>query len=295
MKKDCIRHFELEPYVRFLHPDETILDINTSGRYWRSSQLLELHLMCIKDGQATEYIAVSEKESDEYDMLLLLSESISSFDTVITFNGNAFDLPHLKHKYDAYALPDPFLKKAFRDLFSEYREYAHLLGLPSRKLDDYAAYAGAPIASSDAVKTLYTLSLDSLTSLFDGNWKLIHSASEDGYLYYTLSVDLPFPKRISLHDQIYHMIAENREIRLSVKITDGKIRKYYTDIKNYVYLPLEGFAIHKSMASFVEKSHKEKAVRENCFSLVAYSDRFLNDTELIRSYISSVLQYLHSR
>lgn len=297
MKIENIAHTKLTKYAEFLNPSAAVLDIKTSGRYWRTSSILEIHLVFTMGSAVREWILIQEKEEDEYDMLLRLTDRISEekFVSFITFNGNAFDLPHLRHKYAAYGLADPFDGKTFRDLFLEYKEYQKLLAIPSRRLSDYAGYLNCPEDLSDAAKTLVLLSLDSLTSLFDGNWSLIKAVREDDYLYYTLSVTKPFIRRISLQDQIYHIILDQNTARLSAKITDGRLRRYYTDYKNYYYLPMEGYAIHKSMASFVEKSHKEKAVRTNCFSLVSYSDRFLKDTNLITSYISSVLQYLHSR
>lgn len=295
MKKTQQTHPELKSYLTFLDQFSVILDIKTSGRYWRTSSILEIDLLYVKSNEITESVLTLEKEEDEYDMLVALSEVLTSFQTVITFNGNSFDLPHLKHKYKAYGLTDPLPGKTFRDLFSEYREYASFLALPSRKLADYADYLNAPKGLSDVAQTLVILSLDALTSFFNGNWDIVSAHEEDGYLYYTLHVSVPFLKKLSLHDQVYHIMLEEHTAKLSAKITDGRLRRYYTDYKDYYYLPLEGYAIHKSMASFVEKSHKEKAVRENCFSLVTYSNRFLTDSKLMHSYISSVLLYLHSR
>lgn len=285
----------LQPYAIFLPPASVILDIHTTGRFWRTSQITEIDLVSANGARVLEYSLYPEQESDEYPMLSVLSERLSHVQTIITFNGNAFDLPHLKHKYEAYGLKSPFSGKSYRDLFPEYKEYASLLALPSRKLSDYAAYLHIPAHLSDAATCLGVLSCDALTELFNGKWALSAAAVEDGHLIYTLKVSLPFLHRISLTDQVYYCILEGELVRLSVKTENGAVRRYYTNFKNYYYLPYEGYAVHKSMAAFVEKSHKEKAVRENCFSLITCSDRFLNDPELIHSYIRSVFSYLHSR
>lgn len=247
------------------------------------------------DTRLTEQILSLEEEQDEPAMLTLLEEILTHFDEVITFNGSSFDIPHLKRKYTAYGMVNPFPGKQFRDLYLEYKDYAALLGLPSRKLADYAAFAVGDTTSDDAVKTLKILSLDSISAFFSGSWTLADAQKDGDHLYYTLHTDCPFFHRISFQDQIFHLILDRQTAKLSVLLVDGKVRRYYTNYKDYYYLPLEGYSIHKSMAVYVQKTHKEKAVRQNCFNLVSYSEAFVNDPDRIRSYISSVLQFLQSR
>ncbi len=40
---------------------------------------------------------------------------------------------------------------------------------------------------------------------------------------------------------------------------------YFPDYRNYYYLPEEDMAIHKSVASFVDASHRKKATAQNCY------------------------------
>lgn len=275
-----------------------ILDISATKRFARTGRLTQILLIHHKGKDLEELVWDIDSEEEEFKAL----EDLSSFLTgdnapaeLITYNGHAFDLAFLSKKYALYDLKDPLKEKGSRDLFLEYRPLSRILGLPSRKLDAFADYLGIDSSCDDAVKCCAILSLDALKDLFDGQWALVKAARDEDHLYYTLHIEKPMPRRIAIHDQVYHIICEENEVRLAVVIEGNTVRRYYTDYKDYYYLPLEGYAIHREMAAFVEKGHKEKAVRENCFSRVALSDSLLSDESVISRYISSVLQYLYTR
>ncbi len=287
--------FEKTPLTDHLGGDECILDITASGRYWRTSHLEMVSLL----SGTTEKRTLPEKEADEYEMLAALSEDLAPFRRIITFNGRAFDIPHLTHKFAAYGMPDPLTGREIRDLYSEYRHIASFLSLPSRRLFDYAAFFGRQEAArrSDAQNTLVILSFDALTDLLGGNFVLADASGDliRETVVYTLLTEKAFPSRLAVHDEVYHLTYEGREAQLAVHLRDGKIRCYHTDTENYDYLPLEGYSIHRSMSVYVDKTRKEKAVRENCFHLAAYSDAFLHDRDLMLRYIRSALDYLGTR
>ena len=101
-----------------------------------------------------------------------------------------------------------------------------------------------------------------------------------------------FPVGFSVHDSGFHLrFFFFLTVLLSSRICNGSIRYYHTDVKNYWYLPLEGYAIHKSAAQYVDKSRREKAVRENCYHLVPVSPAFLQDPAMLDGYLKSVLAY----
>lgn len=43
------------------------------------------------------------------------------------------------------------------------------------------------------------------------------------------------------------------------------LKLFYKNYKDYYYLPIEDMAIHKSVASFVDKEHRQKATPNNCY------------------------------
>ena len=45
-----------------------------------------------------------------------------------------------------------------------------------------------------------------------------------------------------------------------------ELKYFYSNYKDYYYLPQEDMAIHKSLATFVDKDFREKAKPENCYT-----------------------------
>jgi hypothetical protein len=53
--------------------------------------------------------------------------------------------------------------------------------------------------------------------------------------------------------------------RLRVPIFEGELKYFYSDYKDYYYLPKEDIALHKSVASFVDKGYRKQATARNCY------------------------------
>ena len=322
MKTNC---FQIRPLSDSLQSSDgtVILDITATGRYWRTSDITSVSVIRLPaPGQlnASAMHLTAEKQEDEYEILTALAAQLDGVREIITFNGNAFDLPHLHAKYKAYGLADPLTGTEVRDLFSEYRFLAGFLGLPGRHLRDYddyllqSVYGGkiprSSADASDAEKTLRILSYDALIALLDGHFSFIRAEKiqdaetvpgeniagrTPGKVLFTLEMADAFPGHISVTDEDCHLAVSGRTAQLLVRLTDGQLRYYHADTENYVYLPLEGYAVHRSVGAYVDKKHKEKAVRTNCFHLFTCSDTFLSDRKQLVNYLSSLLQFLRSR
>ena len=85
-----------------------------------------------------------------------------------------------------------------------------------------------------------------------------------------------------------YLHASGKHVRLRVPLYQGMARLYYSDYKNYYYLPVEDMAIHKSVGAYVDKARKEKATPETCYSKVAVDDAFLHSDRLAE-YLTHVL------
>lgn len=86
-----------------------------------------------------------------------------------------------------------------------------------------------------------------------------------------------------------YLHASGDHVRLRVPLYQGMARLYYLDYKNYDYLPEEDMAVHKSVAGYVDKSHRQKATPETCYSKVAVDDVFLHSDQL-PEYLTHVLR-----
>ncbi|MDO4614013.1 MAG: ribonuclease H-like domain-containing protein [Lachnospiraceae bacterium] len=292
------KEYTMHRFSPFLAHGDVILDYITDGLFWRTSKTEELSLLFYDDEKKlreTRYI--SEQESDEYDILEGAASLLSSAKRIITFNGNSFDIPHLKSKLKAYGLPDPFPGKKFADLYLQYRGLYQIFGLPSRSLDDFLTFLQIRPKSedenmTDAEKTAEITALYAYIQFAQGNYTLKKTELEADRLVFSLDVPVSFPVRAAIPEGPFYLIFDHDQAVLSVKTEEMKIRVYHEDWKNYDFLIHEGYAIHRSMSAFVDKKHKRKAVREDCFSYYSVSEVFLSSEKQQLQYLSSALRFL---
>jgi len=92
----------------------------------------------------------------------------------------------------------------------------------------------------------------------DGNDKseLIIKAS----LYFAL------PKPLTLMKDDFACTIEGASATFKMPILDDELKYFYSNYKDYYYLPDEDQALHKSVASFVDRSHRVKCTAENCYT-----------------------------
>lgn len=247
----------------------------------------------------------AETPQNESEVLAAFLSFAASFDTIITFNGIGFDIPYLKAKCSKYHIEDPFSQFTYLDIYKEVSRVKHLLKLPNLKqksieiflgIDREDAYGGGELIevyhsytrhpSEEALsllkqhnyedvlympKLLPILAYNKLASCdiriqtVDANEYTTYEQAIGRELFFTATTDLPVPVDISYnYDNLYLTLSGNT-LSLRVRLYDGELRYYYEDYKEYYYLPSEDRAIHKSVASFVDKEHRKKATAGNCY------------------------------
>ena len=79
-------------------------------------------------------------------------------------------------------------------------------------------------------------------------------------------LDIPLPKPISANVNHCFFRGENTECSLKIPIYEEELKYFYSNYKDYYYLPKEDIAVHKSVASFVDKEYREQATARNCYT-----------------------------
>ena len=112
-------------------------------------------------------------------------------------------------------------------------------------------------------------------------------------LIVTLRPPYPLPGKLSCEHPLTgaYLHASGDIAHLRVPLYHRMARLYYLDYKNYYYLPDEDMAVHKSVAASVDRTHREKAAPENCYTWVAVDTAFLSSGRLLE-YVSHVLRQL---
>jgi len=94
----------------------------------------------------------------------------------------------------------------------------------------------------------------------------VSSAERDGdfLLIYGL-LPAPVPKSFSLREELFYLSCDKEYFGMQISGISKNLKHFFKDYKNYYYLPLEDTAIHKSVASFVDKQYREPAKASTCY------------------------------
>lgn len=81
-----------------------------------------------------------------------------------------------------------------------------------------------------------------------------------------LKLPTALPAEISYGANDCYFSGNGLEGKLRVPIYEGELKYFYSNYKDYYYLPKEDTAIHKSVASFVDKDYRKQATARTCYT-----------------------------
>lgn len=282
------------------------IDIETTGFTAKNSSLYMIgaafwHAGCwhIKQWFAERY---SDEEALLRDFFLFARD----YTHLIHFNGNNFDLPYLVQKCEMHQLPYNFDNFEGIDIYkriSPYKFFLHTPNCKQKTLEEllgigredvysggdliglYHEYVKNPredachlllLHNSDDIKgMLQLLPLLAFYDLFNSplRAKKVQSNSFVDYhghdrmeLLMKLELPVPLPLPVSNLSNGCYFSGENNEGILKVPVYEEEMKYFYSNYKDYYYLPEEDTALHKSVASFVDKDHRVQATAANCYT-----------------------------
>jgi uncharacterized protein YprB with RNaseH-like and TPR domain len=256
---------------------------------------------------------LAESKEDEKEILNQFVNLLSQYNTIITFNGIGFDIPFIKAKCVSYGISCYFDSFQYVDIFKEVGKLKSILNLPNYKQKTIEQFLGItrediysggelipmfekyisthdPYAEEllllhnyeDVLGMLDLIPILSYPKLLSGSFRIksseissftAYDGNEGTELIFTLENDYILPKRVSFQCSNYFCIMNQNETKIQVPIYDGELKYFYENYKEYYYLPEEDMAIHKSVATFVDKEYRQKAKACNCYTRKA--GRFL--------------------
>ncbi len=285
-------------------------DIETTGLSAKTSQLYLIGCLYTDGTQFQLHQWFAESHTDEKLLLTTFRDYIKTLPEgclLMHFNGNTFDMPYLRQKYDRYKQPFPLDTMENMDIYRMIRPYKALLGLPSlrqKAIEDYLniprkdPFDGGQLIAvyEDYLRThspqgLQALLLHNdedvrnmplllaalhLNDYMEADYQLTeqrlhHTTAWDGTekdeLLLTLESPIALARPISLRlDNGTYLTASGNRIRLAVPLCEMTLKHYFADTKDYFYLPDEDRAIHKSVGIYVDKKHRQKATKDNCYT-----------------------------
>ena len=248
----------------------------------------------------------AESKDDEREVLEHFMRLLGQYQTIISFNGIGFDIPFVKAKCDTYGIEENLKNFEYIDIFKLISSIKFLLKLPNYKqktLENFLdihrddKFSGGELInvyddyikshSAEAEELLLLHNFDDVTGMMDlipalsylnilnGSFsikgtEILPFTSYDGKdgleIIITLENDYIVPKRVSYQFKDYYFTINKNTTKIRVPLYEGELKYFYDNYRDYFYLPAEDMAIHKSVATFVDKEYRERAKASNCYT-----------------------------
>ena len=282
------------------------LDIETTGFTAKGSSLYLIGCIYNKNDSFHLIQWFADNYDDEINVLNGFFTFAKNYSYLIHFNGNNFDIPYLQQKAEQFHLTDTFDHFEALDLYRRIAPYKEFLKLPNCKqktietflnvnredtfhggelISVYHDYVQAPdnhslqallLHNAEDIQGLITLlPVLAYCDLFHDTVRVIRVQAN----YYTdyngdkkqeVLMKLRFlnslPVAVSQGINGCYFTGFDMEGTLKVPLYEEELKYFYSNYRDYYYLPIEDNAIHRSVAHFVDKDHRIKATAATCYT-----------------------------
>lgn len=204
--------------------DSFVFDIETTGLSPKFCKVILIGILFNKDNKTIIKQYFAQTEDDEKDLLLAFINDINAFDTHITFNGLAFDIPFLNSRFNKYNINFELNKNGDIDILNIVRPFKGLLSLSDCKLKTIEKYIGISREDTISGKESVKLYKEFVSSKSDDlkNKILLHNYEDIYYLGYLYKI------KDILEDKLKPIVINNKDlslklIPLSFKINNSKL------------------------------------------------------------------------
>ncbi len=279
--------------------DTLFFDIETTGFSPQKFHLYMIGCGYLEDDTFHTCQWFDETGSPDGEFLLLRAfrDFASGFKTCISYNGATFDFPFIRKKCDHYQMEDPLAHIAHTDIYKKLKPYRDFLGLPDLKQKSLENFLDIrredPFSGGDLIKVYYQyiryngarerqwlirhnfedlcgmirlLPVFSYFQFFEGQFEIEDVQTEGDTLTVGIRLRSAVPVPVKNRHGLAGIELAGNQGRMTVPGYTGTLKYFYEDYKNYYYLPDEDEAIHQSVAVYVDKSHRRRATRENCYT-----------------------------
>ena len=134
-------------------------------------------------------------------------------------------------------------------------------------------------------------SMLSYLALFNEDYEALNCEIQDDQLAFTIKTNYDLPVKFSNHSEEIYIIGQNNCVRLLVKSQNGRLKQYYSNYKDYDYIPSEDIAIPKTLSACMDKKLRRPAKRDNCYTWFPVTEAFLHDSLKQKTYLKHCLPY----
>ena len=282
------------------------IDIETTGFTARSSYLYLIGCAFYSAGSWYIRQWFAENYNEEATLLESFFTFAADYSHLIHFNGNNFDLPFMDQKCKQFNLPYTLERFEGLDIYRRIAPYRYCLKLPNCKqktleqfmnierkdpfnggelISTYHDYVKNPTDFSEKALMLHNeddlkgmlelLPILAYNDLFNSevkakkvqaNYYKDLAGNKRQELLMTVVLPVALPKEFSASGNNCYFKGVGNEGQIRVPICEDELKYFYSNYKDYYYLPTEDVALHKSVASFVDKDHRVQATAATCYT-----------------------------
>ena len=278
-----------------LGPGAFLLDIETTGFSAKFCSIYLIGCAVRRDRQLLLTQFFAETPAQEPAILAAFADYLSDKNSIVTFNGQAFDLPFLESRARRSGVNLPLRQLISIDLYRTARKYRAILHLPSYKqesiekalhierkdkysggqlIDVYQDYCQNRASESESLLALHNhddvfnmyplLGLLSYEKLREAKVSLTDIQSNDREMILSARLNLTLPAMARVQSESVYMILEKNQLHASIPLRRTRMRYELDHPADYYYLPEEDMVIPKVLASSIDSSRLKKATRQNC-------------------------------
>lgn len=282
------------------------LDIETTGLSPKTASIYLIGACFNQNGTWNAIQWFADTSDGEAEILEAFFNFASNYTTLVHFNGNQFDLPFILGRCDYLGLNYSFDAFEGIDIYRRIAPCRHFLQLPNCKqtsiekflhleredvysggelISIYKEYLKKPSSRSEHLLLLHNkedlkgmleilpiLSYDDMfnkpvrATKVQANYYRDLNGKKQQELVIRLKLTSPVPVPLSYHANDCYVTAEGNLAALRVPVYTEELKYFYSNYKEYYYLPLEDVAMHKSVAAFVDKEHRIPATAATCYT-----------------------------
>ncbi|MCR5098741.1 MAG: ribonuclease H-like domain-containing protein [Lachnospiraceae bacterium] len=278
-----------------LSEDALLFDIECTGLSRDRCSVYLIGCGYRKKGEVTVELLFAPTPEDEADTLMAFLDMLGEYNSVITFNGESFDIPFIRDRAKKHGLDTGVMNNVSSlDLFKVAKKFSKYFNTPNCRqktieqyyglfredkynggqlIEIYMEYCKHP--TKDALDTLLLHNHEDITGMLTvlNVLELKMLCRSD---HFDVSCDISQPHEImiripmALHQDIrisgeyYDIAIKNEGITVMLHPFMGELKHFYKNYRDYCYIPDEDLLIPRSLASTIDKSRLEKATKDNC-------------------------------
>lgn len=284
-----------------LPADMLLLNIETTGLSPRNAFIFMIGMGWPEGGRWHFRCLLAESRMDERKIMTAFYEQMKNFNQVLTYGGQSFSWRFMENRWTNYSdtedhlfadkqlldlqkdispyrvfFPLPDLKKSTIETFTGFNRRDNLSGKEliavfsewERSHDEHGSEVLLKHHREDMLSLLQLHTLTAYTCFWKGDFEQILSCKlENDVCRFHVQLKSPVPHPLQYQTQYADIALEGTSAVIAAAIYHGRLKYFLPGpVKDYFYLPYEDQAMHRSVACYVDKDHRQKATAATCYT-----------------------------